>query len=369
MSRFTRLAAAGAALTLCFAGATDMSAQGPGGPAPVRTTEARSLDLERSVRLTGSVESRRSSIVASEIEGLVQHLAAREGDRVEKGATLARLRRDNTALRLEAARGQFKEAEARQRLARASLERSEGLFEEKIISRQQLDDAVSEYEAWQGRVAQLEADVSRLEDDLARTTVRAPFAGVVVEEHISEGEWLASGGAVVELLDTQDLEVTVEVPESYFAGVRVGGSAAVEIASLGGLEVPGKVRAVVPKASSQARTFPVKISIGNPEGRIGVGMLATVGLPVGEPVASVVVPKDAVVSQGDQRIVLRVGDDNRVERVVVMPGASQGSWVAVDGGIRPGDRVVTRGNERIFPGQEVAPEPLEYDEPGGGRLR
>ena len=245
----------------------------------------------------------------------------------------------------------------------ASLERSEGLFEEKIISRQQLDDAVSEYEAWQGRVAQLEADVSRLEDDLARTTVRAPFTGVVVEEHIAEGEWLVAGGAVVELLDIEDLEVMVEVPESYFSGVRVGGVASVAIASIDGLEVEGRVRAVVPKASSQSRTFPVKISVANPEGRIGVGMLATVALPVGDPVASIVVPKDAVVSQGNQSIVLRVGDDNVVERVVVAPGASQGGWVAVEGGVLAGDRVITRGNERVFPGQEVTAEPLAYDEP------
>lgn len=365
MSRFDRIAAVTAVLALILAGpATEVvSAQGPGGPAPVRTTEARELDLVRSVRLTGSVESRRSSVVASEVEGLVQQLAAREGDRVQKGAPLVRLRRDNTALRLEAVQGQLKEAEARQRLALASLERSEGLSDEMIISQQQLDDAVSEYEAWQGRVAQLQADVSRLEDDLARTTVRAPFSGVVVEEHIAEGEWLSAGGAVVELVDFEDLEVTVDVPESYFAGVRVGGTAPVRIESLAGMEVEGSVRAIVPRASTQARAFPAKISITNTEGRIGVGMLATVELPVGEPVASVVVPKDAVVSQGNLRVVLRVGAENRVERVVVNAGSAQGGWVAVEGDIVAGDQVITRGNERVFPGQEVAPEPLDYDEP------
>ena len=363
--RMSRFAAVGAIFCLVIVGpAVDsVLAQGPGGPAPVRTTGALSLDLERSVRLTGSIESRRTSLVASEVEGLVERLVAREGDRVKKGSHLVKLRQSNTALRLEAVIGQLKEAEARQRLAMSSLERSEGLFEEKIISQQMLDDAVSEYEAWQGRVAQLQADVARLEDDLSRTTVRAPFAGVVVEEHIAEGEWLNAGGAVVELVDFEDLEVTVDVPESYFSGVRVGGTAPVRIESLGGLEVTGKIRAVVPRASSQARAFPVKVAITNPEGRIGVGMLASVDVPVGEPVTSVVVPKDAVVSQGNQRIVLRVGAENVVERVVVKVGSSQGAWVAVAGGIVAGDQVITRGNERVFPGQEVAPEPLEYDAP------
>ena len=258
MIRMSRFAAAAAVVFLMSAGPAveDLRAQGPGGPAPVRTTVALGLDLERSVRLTGSIESRRSSVVASEVEGLVQQLVARDGDRVEKGATLVRLRQSNTALRLQAVQGQLKEAEARQRLAMASLERSEGLFEEKIISRQMLDDAVSEYEAWQGRVAQLQADVSRLEDDLSRTTVRAPFAGVVVEEHIAEGEWLNAGGAVVELVDFEDLEVTVDVPESYFSGVRVDGAALVRIDSLEGIEVVGRIRAIVPRASFPGTGLP-----------------------------------------------------------------------------------------------------------------
>jgi multidrug efflux pump subunit AcrA (membrane-fusion protein) len=91
---------------------------------PVRYTEARQASLRRSLDLTGSVESRRSSMVASEVEGLVEKLAAREGDRVDKGEPLVELRRQNIALRHEAMQGQLKEAEARQQLALTSLDRS-----------------------------------------------------------------------------------------------------------------------------------------------------------------------------------------------------------------------------------------------------
>jgi RND family efflux transporter MFP subunit len=340
-------------------------AQGPPGmpPTPVRYTEAQNHDLRRSISLTGSVESHRSSLVAAEVEGVVERLQAREGDRVEKGNPLARLRKSDFALRLQALEGQLKEAQARRQLARASLERSQGLSDEKIISRQQLDDAVSEAEAWQGRVAQLEADVSRLRDDLERTTVRAPFSGVVVREHVAEGEWLSEGGAVVELVDLDDLEVTVQVPESSFDGIATGVSAQMRIASLGGLEVEGTVRTVVPQANPQSRTFPVKVALANPDGRIGVGMLASVELPVGERQPTVVVPKDAIVTQGSERFLFVIGEDNTVQRVTVRTGSSEGVWVGVEGEVKPGDRVVTRGNERIFPGQTVDPQPVEYELP------
>jgi len=319
--------------------------------------------VQRSLALTGSVGSRRISVVASEVEGVVEQLVAREGDQVEKGQPLVRLRRTNLQLQLAAVRGQLKEAEARQNLANTSLERSQGLYQEKIISQQQLDDAASEFEAWTGRVAQLQAEGARLEDDLARATVRAPFGGVVVQELVAEGEWLGSGGSVAELLDLGDLEVTVDVPESSFVGLSVGSPARVVVQSLGGVEVEGQVRAVVPRADARSRSFPVKIAITNPDGRIAVGMLARVHLHVGEPADSVIVPKDAVVAKGNETAIFRINEDNTVARVAVQVGSSVGVWVAVTSEVRPGDRVITRGNERVFPGQSVEPEVQEYPLP------
>jgi len=349
-------------LAVGFVFVQPIGAQGP--PAvPVRYTEARQHLVRRTMQLTGSVESRRISMVASEVEGVVEALEAREGDRVQKGQALVRLRRTNLHLRMQAVRGQLKEAEARQSLAQTSMERSQGLFDEKIISQQQLDDAISELEAWQGRVEQLQAEVARLEDDLSRTTVRAPFSGIVVRELVAEGEWLDSGGDVVELLDFEDLEVTVEVPESSFSGLQAGGPARVVIASLNNLEIEGHVRAVVPRADDRARTFPVKISITNSNGRIAVGMLARVFLPVGGPEDAVIVPKDAIVEQGNRTVVFRIGAEGAVERVEVAAGSAAGVWIAVGGDIQPGDRIVTRGNERIFPGQAVEAEMMEYELP------
>ena len=329
-------------------------------PAPVRFTEARAHDVRRTISLTGSVESRRTSVVATEVAGAVSRLYAREGDHVERGAALAGLRSEEIRLRLEAARGQLQEAEARARLAASQLERSRGLFSEQIISQGELDDAVSESEAWSGRVSQLRSDVARLEIDLRRATVRAPFAGVVVREHAAEGEWLGIGDPVAEMVDLSDLEVTVEVPESWYAGLAAGGAARVVISSLGGYEVAGSIRAVVPRANAQSRTFPVKIGLDNSERRLGAGMLAQVHLPVGDPRPAVVVPKDAVAAQGRDRVVYVIGEGDAVMPVVVRPGAAVGVWIAVEGGVSAGDRVVTRGNERLFPGQKVMPEAMEY---------
>ena len=130
---------------------TPVIAQGPP-VAPVRYTEARSLDLRGEVRLPGTVESRLSSIVAGEVAGKVLAIEARDGDRVKKGDVLVRIRANWYELQYQEAQARLKESQARLKLAESSLARARELFDDaQVISQQDLDDAVSEYTAWQSR--------------------------------------------------------------------------------------------------------------------------------------------------------------------------------------------------------------------------
>jgi membrane fusion protein (multidrug efflux system) len=332
-------------------------------PMPVRSTEVRTHAVRPLVKLPGSVRSRTSSVVASEVAGLVVELAARDGDRVRRGAPIARLRPQTLELRRDAARSGLKEAVARLELATRNLARSRELFDSGVVSRSQLDDAVSEADAWQGRVDQLEADIARLEDDLERSVIRAPFSGVVVAEHIQVGQWMDVGGPVVDLVDLAELEVVVDVPEREFARLVVGGPAVVTFGALPEVEIEGRIGAIIPRADAQARSFPVKVRIANAEERIGIGMLAQVAFPAGEAREALVVPKDAVVRQGSDTLVWLVDDQGAVRPVPVSVGAAVGDWVEVEGELSSGEHAVTRGNERLRPDLEVVATPLEYELP------
>jgi RND family efflux transporter MFP subunit len=334
------------------------------GPAAVevRYTEAQQHSVRRSLSLPGTVEALTSSIVASTISGQVIEFTAKEGMRVESGQVLARLRTATIEIELAARQASLREAEARLKLAEANQKRAENLFEEGIISRQQYDDATSEYTAWLGRVDTLRAEIARVEDAIERCTIRAPFGGVVVAERTEVGQWVVEGGAVVELVAMGQVDIRVEVPERYFAAMRLGSAAQVTFEALPGVELPGRVIAVVPSADPQARNFPAKVRVPNPDGRIGAGMLAQVTFPAGEVYAATVVPKDAVVRQGDRSVLYRV-NGGHVEMVPVETGEGVGVWVEVRGALRAGDRVVTRGNERLAPGQAVRATVLEYERP------
>jgi RND family efflux transporter MFP subunit len=330
---------------------------------PVRYTEAKEYPVRHMIELPGSVASRTESLVASEVEGLVVELAAREGRTVRKGQAIAKLRSDQLELRLEAAEAALREAEARLTQAESNLERSKDLFASEVLSQRQLDEATSEFHAWQGRTERLTAEIARIKLDIERSTVRAPFAGVVVAEHCEVGEWIDQGDPVIELISLYDLEVRVDVPERYFRNMNPGAEATVRFESLPGYELVGKVSAVVPRANPQARTFPLKVRIKNKDGKVGAGMLAKVSFPAGESYAATVVPKDAVLTRGSQRFVFLLNGDSTVSRVPVETGVGVGAWVEVRNELRPGEKVVTRGNERLQPGQRVQGEPLEYELP------
>jgi RND family efflux transporter MFP subunit len=328
-------------------------------PSPVSYTDAKEYPLRRSVQLPGTVEALKVSTVASEVAGMVVEFSAHEGAAVTKGQPLARLRRETHQLSLTSAEAQLKEDEARYKLAERNLERTRELFGSKDVSQKQLDDAQFELNAWQGRVEKQRAEIAKIKDELERHTIVAPFGGVVVRKFTELGQWLAEGGPVVELMSLDEMDVVAEVPERYFNSLKPRARTQVVFEALSGLRVDGRVSAVIPRADPQARTFRAKIRIPNPGGRIGAGMLAQISLPEGDTYRAVVVPKDAVVTRGPQKLIYLVNGDNKITEVPVQLGSGVGSWIEVQGGVQAGQKVVTRGNERLMNGQAVQGQPLE----------
>lgn len=328
-------------------------------PSPVSYTEAKEYPLRRSVQLPGSVEALRMSTVASEVAGLIVEFSAREGGSVAKGQPLARLRRENHQLSLASAEGQLKEDEARHKLAERNLERVRELFGTKDVSQKQLDDAQFELNAWLGRLEKQKAEIAKIKDELDRHTIVAPFSGVIVREFTELGQWVAEGGPVVELMALDEMDVVAEVPERYFNSVKPRARTQVVFDALGGLRVEGRVSALIPRADPQARTFRAKIRIPNPGGRIGAGMLAQISLAEGDPYRAVVVPKDALVTRGPQKLVYLVNGNNTISEVPVQVGSGVGAWIEVQSGVQAGQKVVTRGNERLMNGQPVQGQVLE----------
>jgi RND family efflux transporter MFP subunit len=160
------------------------------------------------------------------------------------------------------------------------------------------------------------------------------------------------GDPVARLADFDTIEITLDLPERYYPHIARGDAAPATLDALPDLRLDGKVFAVVPRAGSSARTYPVLVRAPNPGRRVGAGMLARVTLQLSTSAATLQVPKDAVVRERSGDVVYRV-DGDTAEVVPVRTGRSNGTRVEVTGDLRAGDVVVVRGNERLMPGQKL----------------
>ena len=321
-------------------------------PTPVRVAPVLKQVVQQTVKLVGSVEPWKRSTVASEIEGLVHQYPAAEGMRVKKGDLLAKLRTDTLQIRLDSALASHREAQTRYQQAKLDLARIRVLFEKELVTQKEMDDAQAEEAALQERLSQLDAQIRQVRDQMTKSSIFAPFDGWVTKEFTEVGQWVEVGGAIIEMVDLSHVKIEVPLPERFVQDTHQNDPVLVSFDSLPGLTVEGTVYSVVAQADRNARTFPVKIDIPNPDLTIKSGMVANVALQVGKRHEGVVIPKDALVLRGQQNFVFLV-KDGTVEQIPIHPVTHLDTVVEVQGNLQEGMTVVVEGNERLFPGQPV----------------
>jgi RND family efflux transporter MFP subunit len=325
-------------------------------PALVVTAAIESGEVHVPLTLVGTAQPRYSAEVASEVDGVVTAVEARKGAVVKKGDVLVRLRTVPAELDLEEARGRLGEVEARIAKADADVKRAQRLFAQAFTSEEELQGTQADLDALRQQARQIRAAADRLEDQLARMVIRAPFAGHVVAERTEVGAWVSQGTVVAELTDLAVIHAMVPVPEQELARISLGMPVEVTFDALPASPFTGNVTAIVPRADPAARTFPVEVSIDNPAGRILAGMIARATFRHDGGAGIATIPKDALVPQptGGGYVVKVV--DGAAAIVPVRVLESQEERFAVEplqGELNPGDRVVIRGNERLRPGQPV----------------
>ena len=321
-------------------------------PSPVQVALVKTKTVSNQISLVGTTEAISESTVASEIAGLVEYFPTNEGDYVKKGDLLANLKETELRLRLKGAVAAKKRIQANLQNAEKELKRVSKLKETNSIAEKQYDTAFYTYIALSQELLQNESEIELLNYEIKQQKVLAPFSGFVAKEHTQIGEWINKGGPVVTLLDLDKVQITVDVPERYSVLLAPRGNVNVSIKSVSNNSISGKIYSVLPQGNSDSRTFPVRIHIENPDHKIKSGMEAMVTFNLATKIKALLVPKDAVVTAGDNRLVFMVNDGKALPVPVKIIGYYDGD-VAVEGNLKPGIQVVIRGNERLRPGQAV----------------
>jgi len=321
-------------------------------PVPVRVAIVEKKMVSDQISLVGTAEAIATSIVAAEVSGVVEHFPVKEGDFVKKGKLLVSLRSTNLKLRLKGAFAAREINKANLQNSEKELTRAIKLKETNSIAEKNFDIAFFAHSALSQGLLQKEAEIEQLEYEITQKKVVAPFSGFVAKEHTQVGEWIESGGPVVTLIDLEQIRITVDVPERYAVMLIPQGEVKVLIKSISNDLLAGRIYALLPQANPDSRTFPVRINIANPEFKIKSGMEAMVTFNLATSKNAILMPKDAIVTQGNNKLVFFVADGQAMPVNVKVLGYYDGD-VAVEGNLEPGTPVVIRGNERLRPGQAV----------------
>ena len=322
-------------------------AQGQMPPARVETAAAEMRDMSPVVDVSGTVVSLNDSRIASEVEGVMTWLAD-VGDAVDKGEVIARIDPRLLQVAFARAKANVSRLESDFDYRERQLARTEELATLNNASKTLLDEARATRDQAMHQLADARATLERAEGDLARTRIRAAFAGHIVERIASVGEYVNVGTDVLRLVDTHQIEIALPASISLTQYLEPGMNVRVRN---GDIERSHSIRAVVPVGDAVSRQVQVRLDAGRGDWLVGTPV--QVSLPSDVPVTTVAVPRDALVERGGQRFIYKVGADGTAEQVAADVRAVIGLWVGVASGVSEGDRVIVRGAERLAPGQAV----------------
>jgi RND family efflux transporter MFP subunit len=325
-----------------------ISAQGPP-PASVNVGEVEEGRLTPTAVHNGTVFFKEVSNLATEVDGIVEEVLFEEGQHIEAGAPLVRLDHVLLDAELEAARALVLQYEAQLEQEKARLERAKSLLEDEVTTPQEYDDIRFTVQSLAHRVDAGKAEATRLERIIAKKTIRAPFSGIVVDRMTERGEWKREGDSVAVFARDDHYDVIVNVPERSLSWISEELSVDMEVA---GKSLTGTVVSVIPRGDSVMRTFPVKIRISGVEGLLE-SMTVDVRLPIGGETTCTMVPRDAVILDGNDNVLFIVQDNAAVRMPVTVLGY-EGLLAGVQAeGLTTGMLVVTKGNERLRDAQPV----------------
>lgn len=330
---------------------------GPGGPSGAPILAA-----------SGYLVARRKAVVSAKIQGRLADLRVEEGTRVKEGQLLARLESSDYEAQVRRAAASVERADADLAEQERLLRVAQGLSDQQILARDQLDSAASRVQMARAGVSQARADLSFAHAQLANTRILAPFTGTVVKKMAEVGESVApippgvnlstSSGAVVALADLDTLEVEADVSESNVGRLGPEQPADVTVAAFPDKTYRAVLRQVIPTADRTKATVQVKVTILDKDPQLRPEMSAKVQFT--EPqtsaavsaVPQVSVPAEAVASRAGRAVVFELVGDHVKERTVTA-GSERDGKVVVKEGLLGTETLVSRPPETLKDGDAV----------------
>lgn len=298
----------------------------------------------------GNLDPVQGADISNQVAGNVVSIGFDSGQEVQQGQLLVQLDDSNE-------RAQLQGYQAQLQLAELNDKRSHDLFAKKLISQSDADTA-------DVNLKQAEANVANTQADIAKKTIRAPFAGHAGIRNVNLGQYLPAGTVIVTLQALDHMYASFTLPEQALPSLAPRQAVDVTVDAFPGQKFTGEINAIDSKVDPSSHTIRVQGLITNPQHKLRAGMFANVTVSAGKPQQVVTVPKAAVTFSlyGDSVFVVAPDKEQKddkgdpaltVTEVFVKLGDERGPRVAITEGLKSGDMIVTSGMQKLHTGALV----------------
>jgi len=328
-------------------------------PSPVKVAEVKASESAPTADIMGTVYSRNQMQLTAGVSGKLEWVAE-PGTYLKQGDLVAQIELLPLQLRQAEQSAQLKRARINLQYLERELKRQRELRQKNSASQFQLEQTESQYDLAKADIEIADLQLKQINDQLARATVRSPFEGVVTERLRRAGTDVSRSDVLVQVLDTESLEVRLFVPVKYLAFTKPGSQVILSsgLSASGYSDQPLSLEAIattiIPAADPRSQTFEMRINVpAKGQEYWAAGQLIKVSIPIESKRAALTVHRDALILRRDGTYVVKIDENNTAHRLKVKVGKGNGDWVTVEGDLELGDQVATRGAERLQEGQKV----------------
>ena len=310
-------------------------------PVKVKTMQVVSATTDETHRFSGTVEEAAGTPLSFSVMGTVEKVHIQLGDRVTQGQLLATL--EETSM------------QSSYNAAKATLEQAEDAYRrmKELHDKGSLPDI-----KWIEVQSQVEQ--ARSMEQIAKKSLRdcklyAPYSGVISEKTVEIGQNVIPGMTVAKLVDASRLQVKIAVPETEIATIAIGQKANFNVSALGGQTFTGTIVEKGITANPLSRSYEVKIQVKGKHDNLMPGMVAEVSFLKSEQNSNTyIIPANIVQIDEQNRTFVWVVQNNKAHRRIISCGEYTAEGVNVVSGLSEGDKIITKGQQKVCEGTEVS---------------
>jgi RND family efflux transporter MFP subunit len=310
--------------------------------------------------LPSTTQAHRITPIWSRINGYVKNFYVDIGDHVEEGQLMLEIYTPEVEEELSQARADLSTSLAKLDITKISASRWQDLFDtnSEAVSPQEVDEKISTFQAVVSEVESVKANVQRLEKICAFNKLYAPFKGIIIERKVDIGSLITAGSQtnyqqLFQIAKTDIIRVFVNVPQSYFRLIKIGGEADILIQEFPERVFKGTIARTSKSLDPLARTLLTEIHVDNKDGDLIIGLYAEVYINLISESPYYIIPTTSLIIRDGPPQVAVIDDHGKVRLESVKIGRDFGKTIEITSGLKEMEKIITNPTEQIHDGIKI----------------